>query len=502
MQPLFASGVFPRLEGSSWLRDWFGGASVEAALALHDLHVAILTENPVAIREECGRVRTRSDAGSALTLLGAVLCADKLGEALPPRPALDSSGPFALATSASTLRIYAMKTDDDRAQLVGAARALEDASGKESAADARALLAAVAAELHYASADADQARRLALVSVQASAKEIDVRGTAWHRLSFTSTDHRIAALGPHMAWVPWEPFPYANSPRARGDTSGVREGYHQAAALAGRGYWLVSYGEELVDSGDLGKAAAVAAIADSASLSVMVTRAEGRLRRALDEAVTSLPRIPARLDTSTDAARVALQEAELSSILERPVDHMQDFVDRFIVPDPAPLSRGVVPFLSALGACVTTPKPLGAVCVGRLAELYRLGHFGASILGGAEVLAGAERYVAGDLAGAEKAWRSALTRSAVAYSTMRTPVAELFDRLGEPDLAERVDAPALEEGALPSLALARAATRAEKRGDCAAARGFAVRIVGKWEDADEKPPVVDRMRKLAARCTK
>jgi hypothetical protein len=502
MQPLFASGVLPRLEGSSWLRAWFGGASVEAALALHDLHVAILTENPVAVREECARVRTRSDAGPALTLLGAALCADKLGEALPPRPSLDSSGPFALATSASTLRIYATKTDDDRAKLLAAARALEDASGKEPSADARALLAAVAAELQYARADADEARRLALVSVQASAKEVDVRGTAWHRLSFTSTDHRIAELGPHLAWVPWEPFPYSNLARARGDSAGMREGYHQGAALAGRGYWLVSYGEVLVDSGDLGKAAAVAAIAESASLSVLVMRAEGRLRGALDEAVAAIPRIPVRLDTSTDAARVALQEAELSSILERPLDHMQDFVDRFIVPDPSPFSRGVIPLLSALGACVMTPKPLGPICVGRLAELYRSGHFGAAILGGADVLTGAERYVAGDLAGAAKAWRSALTRTTLAYSMLRTPIADLFDRLGEPELAGRVDAPALEEGALPSLALARAAMRAEKRGDCAAARGFAGRIVGKWEAADEKPPVVDRMRKLMARCTK
>jgi hypothetical protein len=265
---------------------------------------------------------------------------------------------------------------------------------------------------------------------------------------------------------------------------------------------VVSYGEELVDSGDLGKAGAVAAIAGSASLSVLVMRAEGRLRGALDAAVAAIPQVPARLDMSTDAARTALQEAELSSILERPMDHMQEFFDRFIAPEPSPLSKGVIPLLSALGACVTTPKPLGPLCVARLGELYRSGHFGAAILGVGDVLAGAERYVAGDLPGAAKAWRSALTRTTLSYSTLRTPIAELFDRLGEPEIAGRVDAPALEESALPSLALARAAVRAEKRGDCATARGFAGRILAKWEDADEKPPVVDRMRKLVARCTK
>jgi hypothetical protein len=502
MQPLFASGVLPRFDGSPWLRAWYGGASVEAVLALHDLHVAIIQENRVAVREECAKVRARSDAGPALTLFTAALCADPLGEPLPPKPSLDTSSPGALATSASTLRFYPTKTDDDRALLLGVARTVEDASRKEQSAEGRSLLAAVAAEVQYVLPDADEARRLALVSVQASAKEVDVRGTAWHRLSFTWTDQRIAALGPHMAWLPWEPFAYSNLPRARRDKAGMREGSHQAAILAGRGYWLVSYGEELVESGDLGKAAAVAAIAESASLSVLVMRAEGRLRGALDAAVAAIPRVPTRLDASTDATRVALQEVELSSILERPVDHMQEFFDRFIAPDPSPLSNGVIPFLSALGACVMTPKPLGPLCVARLGELFRSGHFGAAVLGTADVLIGAERYVAGDFPGAAKAWRSALTRTTVAYSTMRTPIAELFDRLGEPEIAERVDAPALDEAALPSLALARAALRAEKRRDCAAARGFGERLVGKWEDADEKPPVVDRMRKLVARCVK
>jgi len=501
MAPLFASKALPRSEGAPWLRTWYGGASVDAALALHDLHVAILDENPQAVREECASVRSRGDAGPALTLFGAALCADRLGEPLPPRPALDATSPGALASSAATLRLYPVRTDEDHAQLVAAARALEEAGAKESGADARSLLAAVAAEVHYALADGDEARRLSLVSVQASPKEVDVRGTAWHRLSFTSTDNRVAVLGPHMAWLPWEPFPHHNMGKTRGDRAAVREGAQRAAALAGQGYWVVSYGEELIETGDLGRAAAVAAIAGSTSLTVRVMRAEGRLRGALDTAAAAIEHVPARTDTSTDAARLALQATELSAILEQPPTYMQGYFERFIAPEPSPLSKGVIPFFSSLTACVTTPNPTGARCVTRLGELFRAGHFGAAFIGAADVMVGAERYVAGDWAGAARSWRTAVTRSALGASMMRSPLAELFDRVGEPEAGDRVDAPALEEGAAPSLALARAATRAQKRGDCVTARRLAQRLVDRWEATDETPPVVSRMKKLLARCS-
>jgi hypothetical protein len=485
------------------MKTWYPAASVDAALALHDLHVAILCENRVAIGEECARVRSRTDAGPSMTILGAATCADKLGDPLPPKPSLDRSSVGALATTAATLRFYPLKTDDDGAQLLAAARALEDASAAEKSADGRALLTAVAAELHYARADADEARRLALVSVQASAREVDVRGTAWHRLSFTSTDNRTAALGPHMAWVPWEPFPYSNLPRVSGDRGARTEGSLRAATLGGAGYWVVFYGEQLVQSGDLGKAAAVAAIAGSASLSVRVMWGEGQIRGALDKAVTAITDVPPRPDTSTDATRLAHDATELSAILERPNSaFMESFVDRFILPDPSPLSNGVIPLFSALGACVRAPRPLATRCIGRLGDLFRAGHFGAAYLGAADVLAGAERYVAGDLPGAARAWRSSLSQATLAFTILRTPVADLFDKLGEPEVAGRVDAAGLEDDAPPSLALARAAVRAEARGDCAAARKFAQRLVTKWEAADEKPPSVDRMKKLMARCVK
>lgn len=65
-----------------------------------------------------------------------------------------------------------------------------------------------------------------------------------------------------------------------------------------------------------------------------------------------------------------------------------------------------------------------------------------------------------------------------------------------------VDASALQDSALPSLALERAAVRAAKRGDCQTARRLAERLVDGRQLADEKPPSVDRMKRLASRCAR
>jgi hypothetical protein len=498
MAPLLASGEIPPAPDPPWLRTWLAGASIEAALALHDLHVAVLDENVEAIRSACDDVRARSDLGG-MQAFATALCAERLGEPLPPRPAPDRSSLQAIATSASTLRLYEPKSDADRAQLLAMAGELEAGLDAEPRLEARALRAAVAAEIHHALGDADAAQRWALASILASPKQVDVRGTAWHRLSFTSKDDRLGVLSAHVGWLPWEPFAHSNAARVAGDPASFREGSHRAAALAMRGWWIVSYGDSLLAAGDVVAASAIAAEAHSPSLSVRVMRADGRLRGALDAAVDELARLPARPDTSLEGARLAAQASELSAILERPPLHMQDFVARFLAPEPPVFSKGAVPFFASLSACMQTPNPLGTRCVARVGEMFRAGHFGAGYVGTAEAMKGAELYVAGDYAGAARAWRALFARSSVGTDNVRGAVADAFDRAGDPDFADRVDGPAL-ESATPSLALARAARRAVARGDCAAARRLAQRLIDKWELADEKPPAVDRTRNLVARC--
>jgi hypothetical protein len=381
------------------------------------------------------------------------------------------------------------------------ARALEDGIDSEPSREARALRSAVAAEVRYALGDSEGAQRSALAAIQASPRQFDVRGTAWHRASFTSKDDRLGILAPHLAWLPWEPFALSNAGRVRGDPGSNREGAHRAAALATRGYWIVAYGETLVASGDVVAASAVAAEAHSPSLTVRVMRADGRLRGALQTVGSELAALPARPDTTYEAAKLASLGVGLADVLERPPEHMPAFVERFLLPDPPVFSHGAVPLFDALSACLRSPAPASTRCIARLSQLFHAGHFGGGYVGAAAALAGAERYVAGDVAGAVRSWRSLVGLSLVGVENMRDALATGFDRAGELALADRVDAPAL-DGPTIGLALARAAQRAEKRGDCATARRLAQRLVDGWELADERPPVVDRMRKLVTRCAR
>jgi hypothetical protein len=499
MAPLLASGALPRVEGSAWLRSWMDGTTVEGALALHDLHVALLNENTDEVRGECAAVRARSDLGSMLETFARTVCADKLGEPVPAPPPARHESPAELATSASIARLRPAKGAEDRARLEHMARSLEEASAREPGSEARALLAAVASEVWYSLAEGEQAHRLALLSVQASPRQVDVRGTAWHRLAFTSRD-RLGVLDPHAAWLPWEAFAHANIGRLKRDPASAKEGAHRAAVMAGGGYWVINYGEILVDVGDTTRASAVAAVAHSPSLTVKVMRAEGQLRGALEAGISALANLPATTAESGEAARLAADTAELSAILERSPSHLQDFYDRFLAPDPPPFSRGVIPYFSALSACLQAPKPLAARCVGRIGDLFRAGHFGAAYIGAADALSGAEKYVAGDLAGATRAWRPMLSRAVLTVQLMRDVVAQAYDRAGDAAVADRADAFVLENDSYVCLAFVRAALRAGARNDCATARRYAQEVVDKWEAADEKPPSVDRMKKLIERC--
>jgi hypothetical protein len=330
---------------------------------------------------------------------------------------------------------------------------------------------------------------------------VDVRGTAWHRLAFTSRD-RLGVLDPHEAWLPWEAFAHANIGRVKRDPGSAKEGAHRAAALAGGGYWVINYGEMLVDVGDTTRASVVAAAAHSPSLTVKVMRADGQLRGALEAGISALARLPATTAESGEAARLAADTAQLSAILERPASHLQDFYDRFLAPDPPPFSHGVIPFFSALSACLHAPRPLAARCVGRIGELFRAGHFGAAYIGAADALSGSEKYVAGDLAGAVRAWRPMLSRAVLTVQLMRDVVAQACDRSGDAALAERADTLVLEQDTNVSLAFVRAALRAGARNDCATARRYAQSVIDKWETADEKPPSVDRMKKVIDRCAR
>ncbi len=139
-------------------------------------------------------------------------------------------------------------------------------------------------------------------------------------------------------------------------------------------------------------------------------------------------------------------------------------------------------------------------CVARLRELRGQLRAG-NTAGTDDLLAGVERYVRNDFAGAARAWRPRLRGSGNLASAMSDAMATAFERTGEFDLAERVDEAAmLRAGEFNGATLAhvRAARRARARGDVVKARTLAQQVIDAWSMADETIPVVGEMRLLLA----
>src|SRR5262245_10657967 len=81
------------------------------------------------------------------------------------------------------------------------------------------------------------------------------------------------------------------------------------------------------------------------------------------------------------------------------------------------------------------------------------------------------------------------------------PMADAFERTGEDELAERIDAEVVAVGgelAGASLATVRAARRAAKRGERDRAKELAQKVIRAWSLADDAIPAVEEMRKLLA----
>jgi hypothetical protein len=215
-----------------------------------------------------------------------------------------------------------------------------------------------------------------------------------------------------------------------------------------------------------------------------------------------LASMPANDETAALAFGLTYEGTRASVILERPADFVEAVVQRYVLAESHHIIDGVGPVMRLVNACVLAPRPIGRRCIERLETLRREGRVPA-IFGTMEaVLAGASRFVADDYAGAAKHWRTLLRWGGWIQGPLRDPLAIAFDRVGEPDLADEVDAPMVALVDLPrtaDLAWARAAKRAHKRGDVVQARKLAQAVVDKWRFADEKIPAAQEMKELLAK---
>jgi|GEM_PF-2231326 len=483
------------------LNEWLDVDTADSTGVLLDVRTAILIEDPTSIREACGALEQTRGLSPRVVYLARSMCRRKLriGPLAEPPPPLDDATPAALITTA-----LAAGSAGGPAGVRERASRLEQLREKTSIPEGRARLSAAAAELYNMIGD-ERGRDAARNATLHSPKAVDWRTSAWHRIAFSqAADASLAAA--MQTWQPWEPITQSvlggrrdlRAPDAGTELSFEGRGY----LLSRRGPYASAYGTNLLELGDVEAARNVAELAQDELLRIEIMLAEARYAAVLEKIPGLLAAMPATDETAAQAFRFAYQGGRASLILDRPATFVGTVVDRWVLSEPHHVIDGVAPFLALVNACVLAPRKTGRACIERLEQLRREGKL-ATIFSTIEtVLAGASRFVAEDYAGAVRSWRTLLRSAGWVQGPLREPLAIAFDRAGEMDLADEVDAPVLRLVDYPrtaDLAWVRAAKRAHKRGDVVLARKLASAVVDKWRFADDKIPATAEMRELLAK---
>jgi hypothetical protein len=338
--------------------------------------------------------------------------------------------------------------------------------------------------------------------VYASPKAFDWRSSGWHRLAFTS-DGDVALASALLAWIPWAPV--TQSLRSRAglvDAKARARSVWRAYLLAQRGTYATSHGFELLQQGNIESARGVAELAQDSVLRVEIMLAEAKYGQVVTEVPKLLAALPTDDENAALAFRLSYAGARASVVLDRPAEFMRSVVDRYVVSDPPHVIDGVVPIISLMTACCMAPRATGRPCLEQIDRLRKDSRLPTIFQGLDVVLRGALRFVADDYAGATKVWRTLLRSPGWVQDPLRDSMAVAFDRAGEPELADEVDAPSVALVDLPhtaDLAWVRSARRAQKRGDLVKARKLAEAVVEKWRFADEDVPAVRDMKELLAK---
>jgi serine/threonine protein kinase len=512
MDPLVASGVLPRATAlDPVVRDWSRATDVDGALALLDLTLAI-ANNAGELPDECARAGARREALPELVPAALWRCAYTLGLAAPrfEPPSLDPPGaePAVFAARArSSLMVNA------KADFRAAATHLHGVLEREPSPWGRAQLASTESCLLQPT-DPERSREMALVAVQAEPKNPDgALCSPWQQLLWATLDTSSAesVLRAMQAWEPWDSNAWSQS-GASTDAATARRNARRAyvitpfdtSAATALADLLLSAGER---EGARGIALALLAgghpvhRAASDLLLVRIEASEARFGAALARATRALESSP------EDGGYVRVQRLELAwraleiaELLGRAREEADLLVARFVDPEPPPLDGIYVSVPMRLVAmCALASPDVSRRCFTRFRALQGRGLFTSNVPGTETFVEGAERYARGDWPGAAKAWRPLLRSPGLLASVMPAAMAAVFEKSGDLELVERLDAGALAgggeyNGANP--AHVRAARRAARRGDKARAQALARQVVAAWSVADETAPALAEMRRL------
>jgi serine/threonine protein kinase len=494
-----ARSAFAALAPSAFQKEWLRVRSVDAAEDYHDVTVAVLSEDNVEIATACDRFGARTDVERDMLYFVRSVCAERLkrtaiDEGPPP---IDESSPGALVTSTAAHRARGGPSAT-KARLEKVVALAERITKPEE----RAIVNGAIGELAYLASDLTRAGSHSRMAIQSSPKLVDLRGTPWHRLAFASEFDRSIA-GPHAAWLAWEPVAVQN---AGSHGVGVTERVNvwgRAYELGRRGFFATAYGDGLARIGNVEKARGIAEALNSDYLRVRVLMAQALFRRAIEYGLEVLRKLPDDNANAGNAYRILASLTEASRFMGKKAPFSEEILAKYLFADPPRLKIGVVPFTSLVYACTDAAPATAKKCVKRLREAYAKGEAGAVVGAAPTLLEGAQYWVDGDAKAAANAWRPLLRESgAFLDEAFRVVIMEAFDRAGMPEFSDRIDADYLSLADHPhaiDLSLARAAMRAEKRGDVVQARKLAHHMIEALRFTDSEIPLTKDLQALLDR---
>jgi hypothetical protein len=482
------------------LAPFFGVERPSTAILFDDLGHAALTG--VGVEERCRALLERRDELTYLAgEIGRICSRWNVEDArtLSP-PALDASTPATLALTAPE---HAATGEPDRMREL--AMQLAIARRRERHPVARGMLARAEIQLWEQLDELERARDLLLTAAEDLPRDWFLRVHLVR--SMIRTPGAAAAARALAAWRPGSPeawrtlaLPVMSEPERALPL--LRRAYESGGTLPVHGLYLAdillrsgrreevrAIGARYATSGPMGRLASEYLRARVDITEARFAQAHSRLGAALGE-LSVLGRL-------VNGDVVALEwYLELSRVLGRERESADPLVQRLVMAEPHRLAVDQPHYeLAAIELCMSASPELGGPCLARLRAILAARAARAGRIDGAEaLLSGAERYVAGDAAGAVEAWRPLVRRRSLKVPT------DVFVQVGEPALAERLEEAHLDRDTFAGAHLAhvRSARRALAAGDTARAREMAQRVVDAWSVADVAVPAVEEMRALLA----
>ncbi|WP_437288534.1 protein kinase domain-containing protein [Sorangium sp. So ce406] len=510
MTPLAERGSLPAAPAlDPVVADFSRARGIDDGLALVDLALA-MSHNAGGLPEECSRVAARSAELAEMGPGERWRCAYTLGLPLPEvaLPPLDPASPGGLAARARVE--HNARSADDPAVNAELDRRFQ----RETSALGRSTLAATLSCLLQPS-DPRRAEEMAMLAVQAEPENaIGELCAPWPQLVAVTqgTSSAAVALRAMQAWAPWDSYGWLFHAKSAGDKGAALAYARRAYTLSPLDTYVAStLADALLAAGAREEVRSIALALAGGGYPVHRLRSELLLLRVeASEARfgAALARARQAMVVSADDAgwlraerfEIAWHALQIALVLGRAREVADVIVERFLDPEPPPLDVAHLDVPLRLPAvCAHASPAVSRRCFARFRALRQPLSY--SALPDADAFtAGAERYAAGDLAGAARAFRPLLRTPGPFVEVLAGPMAEAFEHAGELELIDRLDAAVADRSAElngASLALVRAARRAARRGDGDRARGLARQVLDAWSVADEPVPAVAEMRRLA-----